>query len=696
MKAHVHELSDLDASAHAISFYSQASTLDGIKEVCEIADDLEVFEGLSAVDLLRLFNVVGVPCVGPISDFPDPMTYRLERLLPGNFVSVADLSMVELMGSKLKTPGTNIQIANAVPFFDDLQIQRFLMRHAPSSLEYICSIGMRRVLAEVPCTFPYTLVAGVWRLIQQLDTDKSELNVQLLARMIPSYHESCEGRFDYLMPILKTDQEPDKSYFIGYNGITNMISPLWCLAEAGFTKYNPRILRALYTFEAFQVMRRLNKEKDPKFQMQILDRLLGVDFAARGTPLPKMFSRPEPVHTQEVVVNHECLLDLCNAMCHVKYATIISPLFLAVRQDDPVKAIRALPQISDETISKALGLDYPLKEFMMYNIVEGFLYQSKQDRVDKEKTKSLRPDLGCRKDGQIMCQEYILSRYREDYESRLKLRAGEEKKRILDELIKKLLETDSMAKFCELLSEGLQHGEISLKIANFNSYGCSELHDALMSTDRMVVDRAQKLQVFYTGEDAEQKAVWNGGNMYRTATAPVQKLLIDIGEEATWLQIQARYKEKVSHVYRGGKCTCNRHGHSNDKPSFFAFGHNSLTSYVAAISPTSWAEYQKEHPKCCGVADAGRDLESFQVAVKEAEAKRARREECENDPEKLKAAIKKTMTQRKENRLQKKRAFQAPAVYGWGYSKGVGQGKGNGEGRVSDDDTEDDDEESDY
>eukprot|EP00746_Dinoflagellata_sp_MGD_P161668 gnl/MRDRNA2_/MRDRNA2_88896_c0_seq1.p1 gnl/MRDRNA2_/MRDRNA2_88896_c0~~gnl/MRDRNA2_/MRDRNA2_88896_c0_seq1.p1 ORF type:complete len:1106 (-),score=219.79 gnl/MRDRNA2_/MRDRNA2_88896_c0_seq1:221-3538(-) len=693
MRAHLHELSDLDASTHSLSFYSQATSLDGIKEVCEIADDPEVFEGLLAVDLLRLFNIVGVPCLAPVSDFPDPMTYRLERLMAGSFVSVADLSMVELMGSKLKTPGTNIEITNTIPVFDDLQIQRFLMRHAPSSLEYICSIGMRRVLAEVPCTFPYTLVAGVWRLIQQLDADKSEVNVQLLARMLPSYHESCEGRFDYLMPILKTDNEPDKSYFIGYNGITNMISPLWCLAEEGFTKHNSRIMRALFTFEAFQVMRRLNKEKDPKFQMKTLDRLLGVDFAAHGTPLPKMFSRPEPLHVQKVVVNRQCLSELCTAMSHVKYATILTPLFLAVRQSDPVKASRALPQISDETISKALDLDYPLEEFMMYNIVEGFLYQSKQERVDKDKTMSLRPDLGCRTEGQKMCQEYILSRYIEDYEARLKLMTGEEKKRILDELIKELLETDCMAKFCELLSQGIQHGEVSLKIANFNSYGCSELHDALMSSDRAIVNQAQKLEVFYTGEDDEHKVVWNGGNMYRTATAPVQKLLIDAGEETTWLRIQKRYKEKVSHVYRSGKCNCNRHGHSNDKPSFFAFGHNSLTSYIATISPASWAEYQQEHCQCCGVADARKDPKSLELAVKEMEAKRARREACKNDPEILKAAIKKTMTGRKEKRTRKKNVFHAPA-----HKTGSGYGKGKGRVSSDDDDSEDedDDEESDY
>jgi len=254
-----------------------------------------------------------------------------------------------------------------------------------------------------------------------------------------------------------------------------------------------------------------------------------------------------------------------------------------------------------------------------------------------------------------------------------------------------------MARFCELLSEGIQRGEVSLKIANFNSYGCTELHDALLSNNRAVVNQAQKLEVFYTGENAEQEAVWNGGNMYRTAPAPVQKLLIDNGEEATWLRIQARYKEKVSHVYRGGKCSCNRHGHSNNKPSFFAFGHNSLTSFFAASSPASWAHYQKEHPDCCGMIDAGKDAVSMQLAVHEMEAKRARRQACENDPEKRKAAIKKTMMQRKEKRMQKKSAFHIPSQkIGWGYNEGKRKG------RMSDDDddsdTEDDDraQESDY
>jgi hypothetical protein len=640
MKAHLSELSEIDAKGHAVSFFSQATTLDGIQEVCAMADDTEVFEHITAVDLLRLFNVVGVPAVGPISDFPDPMTYRLDNIMAGNFISVADLSIVELAGQKLETPGTGIKISNAIPVFDDLRVQRFLQHHAPSCLEYICSIGMRRVLAEVPLTFPYTICSGVWRLIQQLDNDKSELNVKLLRSMMPSYSQSVKGRFDYLMPSLQVDQDPGKSFFLSHNGITNMISPLWRLVESGQLQHLPRILRALYSFETFQVMRRNCRQQDAKFYIEQLDKLLGVDFETRGTPLPSKFSRPAPTHTQKVKLNKEFFMELCKQLNHIKYATIMVQLFLAVRSEDPVAEAKKMPKISDETLVNTLDLQYPLQEFLLYNIVEGFLYQSKQSRVDKDTTISLRPDLGVQSEGQGMCQEYILQRYSEDYEYRLKQMGGEEKKQLCDELVEKLLSTDSMPVFNELLGNGLQQGDIMFQIANFNSQGCLELHEALLDQDRAVVKRSLKLQVFYTGEDLDQNSVWNGGNMYRTSTTRLQQLLTSIGEEATWLQIQERYKSKVSHVYREhGKCRCNRHGHSNTLPSYFALGHDILFSFVGAIASDAWLEYQQAHPHCCGVAKAIRDPEALKVSIERLAAKRAKRAECQHSQEKVNAAI---------------------------------------------------------
>eukprot|EP00929_Paragymnodinium_shiwhaense_P080063 TRINITY_DN41735_c0_g1_i1.p1 TRINITY_DN41735_c0_g1~~TRINITY_DN41735_c0_g1_i1.p1 ORF type:complete len:1102 (+),score=175.71 TRINITY_DN41735_c0_g1_i1:212-3517(+) len=678
MRKHLQELKDIDSKDHAVSFYSQATTMEGIMAVCEVAEDSELFDSMLAVDLLRLFNVVGVPALGPIADYPDPMTYRLDLLMAGNFVSVADLSIVELRGRSLKMPGLNSKINNAVPYFEDLTIQRFLMQHAPTALEYMCSIGMRRVLAEIPLTFPYTMCAGVWRLVQQLDSDKSELNVKLLQRMAPSYHISCKGRFDSVVGLCIADRDPEKSYFLSYNGATNMIAPLWALVETGKLHNMPRILRALYSFETFQVMRRFCRQKHAKYYEEQLDRLLGVDFEKQGTALPAMFSRADTKHEQEVALNKEYFEELRESINHVKYISIIAPLFQAMRTSDVIEATRAVPQISDETLSEALGLSYPLEEFLLYNMVEGFLFQSKQDRTDKETTKSLRPDLGVRASGQQMVREYLSARYRDDYEYRLKQMAGEEKKVLMDEHIKALVHAEQTCDFSRMLSSGLSRGAVNFQIANFNSQGCMELHAALMDSKAQVPKRVEKLYVFYTGEslDDADKAVWNSGNGYRTSLKPLQQLLENLGEEAMWQRIKKRYESKISHVYRPSGS--NRHGHNNELPSYFAFGHDILLSFVCVAASEVWLEYQKNHPKCCGIQDAIADPQGLTEAIKQWNLKRERRTECENDKAKMEAAINRKKAAQADRKANPRPNLKAPPR------------RANPAGGGSDDDSDDD------
>jgi len=259
-----------------------------------------------------------------------------------------------------------------------------------------------------------------------------------------------------------------------------------------------------------------------------------------------------------------------------------------------------------------------------------------------------------------------VQRYSEDYDFRLKQMAGEEKRLLCDELIQKLLQTDSMVCFAALLGEGLQRGEVTFQIANFNSQGCLELHAALMDKEQAVVERALKLKVFYTGEDAEQKAVWNGGNMYRTSTKPLQELLSSLGEDAVWTQIQQLYTDKVSHVYRDNQCNgCNRHGHSNELASYFAFGHDHLLSFIGAVTDEAWSEYQKEHSTCCGVAEVIRNKDGLQRQIDRLAAKRLKRTECLNNQDKLNAAIEEKKQRRAMSRMQ------------------IGKGKGKGQSKAA-------------
>jgi len=266
-----------------------------------------------------------------------------------------------------------------------------------------------------------------------------------------------------------------------------------------------------------------------------------------------------------------------------------------------------------------------LDEFLLYNIVEGFLYQSKQSRVDKDTNAPLRPDLGRRSVGQSMVREYLRERYSQDYEQRLKQMASEERAQLCQEAIEGMLRAESVESYCKLLTDGVRRGEVTFKIENMLSYGCSELHEALLDLERDVLARAEKLQVFYTGENAECEPVWNSGNMYRTRLEPVKSVLGHLGRDDVLHHILDRFSSKRSHIYRGGNGECNRHGHSNDFPSYYAFGHASLLSFAGTVTDDAWQEYRLRHATCCGTCSFAEDAKCHIDKMAQKDATKAKK-----------------------------------------------------------------------
>lgn len=135
MKKHLSEIANIDDSGHYVSFYSQETTLQGIKTVCDLVDNENSLEQMSAVEILQLLNIVGIPCRGPVGDFPDPKTYHLTEIMLGSFVSMSDVMVVKDSGHILRDPyatdetGEKKEILNVVPFYDDDRIQQFLMKY---------------------------------------------------------------------------------------------------------------------------------------------------------------------------------------------------------------------------------------------------------------------------------------------------------------------------------------------------------------------------------------------------------------------------------------------------------------------------------------------------------------------------------------------------------------------------------------
>merc|ERR1712154_310627 len=120
-----------------------------------------------------------------------------------------------------------------------------------------------------------------------------------------------------------------------------------------------------------------------------------------------------------------------------------------------------------------------------------------------------------------------------------------------------------------------------------------------MGTNENVVDRIPKLSIIYSGRLSDGTPAFNNGNLYRTDWKPLKTLLLSMDETATWEHL-SKDRSTRGYVYRDAP---NRHGHSNNLPSYFAFGHNSLEEYHSIASQEAWTRYIDEHRECCGVTD---------------------------------------------------------------------------------------------
>jgi len=172
-----------------------------------------------------------------------------------------------------------------------------------------------------------------------------------------------------------------------------------------------------------------------------------------------------------------------------------------------------------------------------------------------------------------------------------------------EELIDQLIQAEDLDQFTSLLECGHERGPVKVAIDHESCAGFVKLHEQLMDLTRRVPVRAAKLYTVYSGTcPSTNEAVFNGGNLYRTDWEPLRALLAGLGEAGVWDRLQNELKTR-GHCYRGGSDQANRHGHSNDLPSYYAFGCLSLESYHQMVDERTWEKYTLDHAECCGVPE---------------------------------------------------------------------------------------------
>ena len=601
---------NFDATTLSISFFSTSNTLEGIQTVCDIVDDKEIFDGITTIDVIRLLNIVGIGCDAEIGNFPDPMTYRIKEIYPGCYVSlsdVLDVSEKNMGENALVDFNTKKKIINVIPCFEDQDIHKFLLDNCPKLLEYTASIGMRRVLADVNYTYDYTILAGIWDLIMKIMRENSEVNNHIFCNLVNSYIVASRDHFSYLYPILENQLNDTSklSIFMNNNGVTNMTSPiihiLRTYTEENKKKIIPRILRALFQYETYLVCRKMirsNETGDNKYINGYLEDLLGINYEKYGTPLGEMFDTPplKVEYCDKYFMNEEKVLDFYKRHYWINYVPFIIQYYEAYiesEKNDIKEVFKKIPEKTEENMKKLLEVD-DFRKFQLYCLVQSFLFKEKQDRSDTDKKVMKIIDLKYTEDAEKMIKNYVKGQYANDFAFRTQQMNKQRIEILKNELVDKMVKAETLDEYKDLFINGITRGIFTHKISDPSSKGVLDLKNKLLSDEEFPI-KIKKIVVFMSGHIKDEK-VWNKGEAYRPCFPECKEYFNRIGKGELYMEIIK--KCHCVHIYRD---LPNRQGHSNEKPSYWACGFDTLSAYFKASDESQIQQYKTLHYNCCGV-----------------------------------------------------------------------------------------------
>ena len=613
MLNHIKELDEIDDSSHNVSFYSTSTTLEGIKGVCELAKDKAVLENITAIDIIKLLNIVGIGCNAPVGDYTDPMTYRLTDIYIGCYVSLSDiLTASEYNEGKdnLVDFNTKKMISNVIPFYDDIRIHKFLINYAPKLLEYTASIGMRRILIEVPYTYEFLIESGIWKFSEVLNYNRSEAAINIYTKLIQDYEIASKGHYDFLINIVlnqaKLYKDPlnernNYHIFLNDNSIVNMTTVFLSLLKQNEIGVLHKMSRELFCHGVHKVVNKLIKRNDgkPEFIKQYLEELLNINYEKYGNNLPGLFE--ENMIKDEFYNNYVINIDKLNEFYKIAFRSMFvpfTPCYLqATLKEDKIKAFANLPEYNEENIRKALGINFDLNHFKLFALVQGFLFRTNEERLDmKEKIMKI-IDIGNYDLAEKMVKDCVKSFYKENYEERLNIQKKTENEMMENELIDNFKESGTMQEFVKLVKEGITKGNRQFKMDGISSSTFIKLKKELIEYGKNIPLITKKIAVIVTGFYKEEK-VFNNGNIYR-GFKDFKEIICQI-DEPYWDKLfkYITKKKKRKHIYRW---LANRQGHSNKKPSYWALGYQSIEEMFNTISKIEAEEYKKIHTNCCGL-----------------------------------------------------------------------------------------------
>ena len=654
---HIDELNDVDNSSLPQSFYSTSTTVDSLKQLSQNVKE-PFFKELEVTDILKLFNVVGIACNGNIGEYPDPSVYIVKNIYPGCYISMADIATAEefTKGEKrLEVPGTKEVINNCIPIFQDEKIYEVL-KHSPKILELLAGIGMRRVLAEIPLTFESLVLSGLWKMISILKTKKSEVNIRCFLDICNSMKYICGSKYNNAIDIIKKqlkDKTNKNGLYINDYGLFQMLPVLYkCAKDKIFGQEEmQKIFRAILRFEVYKIIRtKIRKaEKKDEFIKQSINGILGIDFEKYGTKLPELFQKKvDPEFYDQFHISKEPIKEYLKSIGWTELIPYSYILFEAVINSNstPLVIIKNTRQYKLEDIKNYFGINYDFDKFIVFNIVQSFLFKEKIDREDDEEKVMKILDSNNEEEIDTFLKSKVKHIYASEYAIENQKQIKKQFEIITSELTDRIISAKDLSEFNLLMKEGITKGYLTHKISTDSTKGYIDLKTKILDEKIDVPLRYEKLKALLSGKDENGKDLWNNGNAIRTHRKEyqifIQKTKPEFWEEISKMSLEHKYREKM-----------NRQGHSNSKKSYWAKGYDTLQDFYELSKESEVNEYKRLHNNCCGLGDPKTSIKNLKKMVKKQKRKEFRKNKKSSKTEEKKTSEKEKATLRRKERKNK-------------------------------------------
>ena len=621
----INELNDIDDSSNPSSFYSTSTTIESLKELSQVSKE-SFFNELDITEVLKLINIVGIACSGNVGEYPDPSVYLIKNVYPGCYISLADIATAEEYSKgneHLLDPGTKEEINNCIPVFPNKKVYDFLKKNAPTTLELLAGLGMRRVLAEVPVTFESTLLAGLWKMVGILRVKKTEINIKSFLSICESIKYACGTKYDDVIEVIKNqlNKENNKNgLYINNYGLNQMLPVLYkCAVNKTFQKNElQNIFRAIVRFEIYKRIRsKIRKaEKKEEFIKQSINEALGIDLEKYGTKLPELFQKKvDPEFYDQFHINKNIVNEYLKTIGWTELIPYAYILFTASLEKDPLEGIKNVAEYKSENFKEELGINYDFDKFIIFNVVQSFTFKEKIDRDNEDQKIMKILDSNDEKEVDAFLKERTKHIYATEYNIENQKQIKKQMEIITNELVEKMITSKEISEFNNLLKNGITKGYLTHKISNDSSKGYIELKKKLIDEKENIPLRYDIIKAILSGKSDKGEDLWNNGNALRAHRKEyrvfIQKNKPEIWDEIMKLNIEHKYREKM-----------NRQGHSNAKKSYWAIGYETLQEFCESSKQDDVNKYKEVHNNCCGLGDPETRIKN----LKKKERKKRRKE----------------------------------------------------------------------